>query len=264
MNFRKYACILLSLLLLLLTGCSQEPSEDATWYKKEEFRTFFGTQTTHYVYEYNDDWSTGSITTYIDDELYSTVTYEHTETGYITHGVGQDGTEETMEVIVTRDEAGNPIRTEQYVNGQLSSVSESTFDDEGNRLTFDTHVVEPDLYLRTETVYDAAGKKLRETTDNGYTVTTTEYTYDAEGRLIKETGTDSPGWTEYTYAKNAPVQTAAFYDENGNLSGTRITTYDPYGNVLLQETFDANGEETMTMAFSYISTDGRTSSGIEG
>jgi len=264
MKLRKILCILSASLLLLLIGCSQEPAEDATWYKKEEFRTFFGTQTTRYVYEYNDDWSTGSITTYIDDELYSTITYEHTEIGYITHGVGQDGTEETLEVIVTRDEAGNAVRTEQYVNGQLSSTSESTFDDKGNMLTFDTHVLEPDLYLRTETEYDSDGKKLRQTTDNGYAVTTTEYTYDSKGRLIKETGTDSPGWTEYSYSKNGTVQTATFYDENGAVSGTQVTTYDQYGNVLLLETFDASGAETMTMAYSYVSTDGRTSSGIAG
>lgn len=264
MKLRKILCILSASLLLLLAGCSREPAEEVTWYTKEQVRTFFGTQTTRDVYEYNEDWSTGSITTYVDDALKSTITYEHTETGYITHGVGQDGAEETMEVIVTRDDAGNAIRTEQYVNGQLSSVSESTFDENGNRLTFNTHVLEPDLYLRTETEYDADGKKLRETTDNGYAVTTIEYTYDSKGRLVKEIGTDSPAWTEYTYAKNDTVQTASFYDENGNLSGTQVTTYDPYGNALLRESFDANGEVTITMAFSYISTDGRTSSGIAG
>jgi len=86
----------------------------------------------------------------------------------------------------------------------------------------------------------------------------------AEDGLIKETGTDSPGWTEYSYSKNGTVQTATFYDENGAVSGTQVTTYDQYGNVLLLETFDASGAETMTMAYSYVSTDGRTSSGIAG
>ena len=53
MKLRKIICILLITLLLLLTGCTQEPAEDVTWYTKEQVRTFFGTQTTRSVYEYN-------------------------------------------------------------------------------------------------------------------------------------------------------------------------------------------------------------------
>lgn len=172
MKLRKIICILLTTLLLLMAGCSQTPEEDVTWYMKEDIRTFFGAQTTRYVYEYNDDWSTGSITTYENGEMLGTITYEHTETGYITRGI-QDGVEDVMEVVITRDDAGNAVHTEQYLNGQLSSSADSTFDKNGNMLTYHTHVVEPDLYLKQETEYDSNGNKIKLTVDNGYMVTVT-------------------------------------------------------------------------------------------
>lgn len=263
MKLRNNFCILLAALLLLMAGCSQAPEEDVTWYMKEEIRTFFGTQTTRYVYEYNNDWSTGSITTYVDGQLESTVTYEHTETGYITRGI-QDGVEDVMEVVITRDEAGNAIHTEQYLNGQLSSSADTTFDEQGNMLTYDTHVVEPDLHLHQETEYDSNGNKTKMTVDNGYGLTVTEYTYDLHGRLVKESSPDSNSWTEYTYEDGGNVQTTLYYGENGELVNKRITTYDDYGNALLQETYDAEGNIVISAARSYVSTDGRTSSGISG
>lgn len=263
MKLKKIICILLTALLLLLTGCAQEPAEDVTWYIKEQVRTFFGTQTTHSVYEYNQDWSTGSITTYVDGELESTVTYERTETGYITRGT-QDGVEDVMELVITRDEAGNAIRTEQYLNGQLSSTAEATFDGQGNMLTYDTHVVGPDLYLHQETEYDAKGNKTKVTVDNGYGLTVTEYVYDSQNRLIKESSPESNAWTEYAYEDSGKLETALIYGENGELTNKRISTYDDYGNLLLQETYDADGNIVLTTACSYVSTDGRISSGIEG
>lgn len=262
MKLGKIICFLLTI-LLLLTGCGQTPEEDVTWYTKEQVRTFFGTQTTRSVYEYNEDWSTGSITTYVDGELESTVIYEHTETGYITRST-QDGVEDVMEVVITRDEAGNAVHTEQYLNGQLSSSADSTFDEQGNMLTYHTHVVEPDLYLHQETEYDSNGNKTKVTADNGYMVTVTEYTYDSQGRLVKESSPDFKSWTEYTYEDGGRLETALIYGENGELTNKRISSYDDYGNLLLQETCDAEGNVMMTTALSYISTDGRTSSGISG
>jgi len=263
MKLRNTLCILSASLLLLLAGCTQEPQEDVTWYTKEQVRTFFGTQTTRSVYEYNEDWSTGSITTYVDGELESTVTYEHTETGYITRGV-QDGVEDVLEVVITRDEAGNAVHTEQYLNGQLSSTADSTFDEKGNMLTYGTHVVEPDLYLQQKTEYDADGNKIRVIVDNGYGLTITEYTYDSQGRLVKESSPNSNSRTEYTYSDGGKLETALIYGENGELTNKRISTYDDYSNMLLQETYDAEGNVMLTTALSYISTDGRTSSGIAG
>ena len=263
MKLRKSLCIFAASLLLLLTGCSNAPEEEVTWYTKEDIRTYFGTQTTHYVYEYNEDWSTGTITTYVDGELESFVTYEHTETGYITRGT-QDGVEDVMEVVITKDEAGNAIHTEQYLNGQLSSTADSTFDDQGNMLTYDTYVVAADLHLHQKTEYDAQGNKVRMTADNGYAVSVTEYTYDSQGRLKTESIPDSNTRTEYTYSDDGKVQTALYYDENGELTNKSITTYDEYGNSLLQENYDAEGNLIMSAARSYVSTDGRTSSGISG
>ncbi len=259
MKLRKIICILLTTLLLLMAGCSQTPEEDVTWYMKEDIRTFFGAQTTRYVYEYNDDWSTGSITTYENGEMLGTITYEHTESGYIT----QDG-DDVTEVIYTKDDAGNATHTENYLNGQLSSATDCTFDEKGNMLTYNTYFVEPDMHLHQETEYDARGNKIRMTVDNGYATTVTEYSYDMQGRLTKESNPDSSSRTEYSYSDGGRVQTALSYGGNGDLTGKSITTYDDYGNALLQEHYDAQGNLVMSAARSYVSTDGRTSSGISG
>ena len=258
MKLKKSLCIFAASLLLLLAGCSKAPEEEVTWYMKEDIRTYFGTQTTHYVYEYNEDWSTGSITTYTDGELHGTITYEHTENGYIT----RDG-DAVTEVVITRDDAGNAIRTENYLNGQLSGTADSTFDENGNMLTYDAYFVEQDMHLHQETEYDAQGNKIRMSVDNGYTVSVTEYTYDSKGRLKTESIPDTNTRTEYSYSDGGKVQTALSYG-GGKVTGKSITTYDEYGNPLLQETYDAEGNLVMSAARSYVSTDGRISSGISG
>lgn len=259
MKLRKSLCIFAASLLLLLAGCSKAPEEDVAWYMKEDIRTFFAVQTTLYVYEYNEDWSTGSITVYENGEMLGTIIYEHTKNGYIT----RDG-DDVTEVIYTKDEAGNATHTENYLNGQLSSTTDCTFDDKGNMLTYDTYLVEPEMHLHQQTEYNAQGNKVRMTIDNGYTTSVTEYTYDSQGRLKTESNPDSNSRTEYRYTDSGKVQTALSYDGTGELTGKSVTTYDEYGNALLQESFDAEGNLVMSSARSYISTDGRTSSGIGG
>lgn len=259
MKLRKIICILLTTLLLLLTGCTRESAEEVTWYMAEDIRTFYGTQTTRYVYAYNEDWSTGSISVYENDEMLGTITYEHTETGYIT----RDG-DDVTEVIYTKDDAGNVIHTENYLNGQLSGTTDCTFDEKGNMLTYDAYFVEQDMHLHQETEYDDQGNKIRMTVDNGYATTVTEYTYDPQGRLAQESTPDSNARTEYSYTDGGRIQTALSYIGTSEVAGKRITTYDEFGNALLQESYDAEGNLVMSAVRSYVSTDGRTSSGIEG
>lgn len=265
MKRRSLLCLVLTApLLLCMSACSREPAEDVTYRLKEQINTYSGGHTIRSVYEYNEDWSTASITTYENGELDSTITYEMTDTGYITRGIGQDGTEETLEVVVTRDENGNILRTEQYVNGALSTTAEYTHDENGNMLTYFADVIDAGMTLRQEFTYDKNGNKIKAVADNGYGVTTTEYTYDAQNRLVRESSPDSPGWTEYTYEKDGKLETAFVYDDNGQLSATQVITYDDHGNMLLRETYDVNGEMMMTTARSYIGTDGSVSSGIAG
>lgn len=261
---KAFALVLTALLLLGINACSQDPQEDVTYYMKELVHTYTDGQTSRSVYEYNEDWSTRSITTYENEDLYSTITYEMTETGYITRGTAPDGTAETMEVVITRDENDNILRTEQYVNGELSTTAEYTYDENGSMLTYSANVIDAGMSLRQEFTYDSRGNKIKVVADSGYGITTTEYTYDAQNRLVKESSPDSPSRTEYTYEDGGKLETASIYDENGELFGKRITTYDDHGNMLLREIFDANGELMMSTACSYIGTDGSTSSGIAG
>ncbi len=263
MRKRVLSILLTILLLLALTGCSKEPDPNVKFYLTEQISTYFGTSTTRTVTEYDEDWNQSKIITWQNEELVSTVEYEVTETGYIARGT-QDGVEETLELRVTKDEDGMPLRGEQYINGELYSTSEYTYDENGNMLVFysDMHAV--GMVLRQEYTYDEMGNKIKQTDDTGYGVVTTQYEYDSQNRLVKEFSPDSPGWTEYEYSNGGKTQTAFAYDENGTLAAKMIETYDDYGNLLTREAYDASGECTYTMAYRYIGTDGTVSSGIKG
>ncbi len=263
MRKRALSISLAVLLLLALSGCSQEPDPDVKFYQTEQISTYFGTSTTRTVTEYAEDWSTYKMTTWQDGELLSTVNYEVTETGYIARST-QDGVEEIMEIKATKNEAGKPICLENYINGELYSTSEYTYDENGNMLTFVSNMLSANMVLRQEFTYDWQGNKIRQVVDSGYGAVTTVYEYNSRNQLVKESSPDSPSWTKYEYSDGSKTQTALSYDESGELSAKTIETYDDWGNLLTRQSYDASGALVIDMAYSYLGTDGTVSSGIAG
>ncbi len=263
MRKRALSILLAVLLLPALAGCSQEPKSDVKFYTTELSTTYFGTSTTRTVYEYSEDFTQYTMTNWQDDELLSTVNYEVTETGYIARGT-QDGVEEIMEVKGTKDEAGNPIYSEQYNNDELTSTTECTYDGNGNMLTFVSNTLSVGVVIRQEFTYDENGNKIKQINDYNGSITTTEYEYDSQSRLVRECSPDSSGWKEYEYSDGGKTQTAFAYDENGALSAKIIETYDDWGNLLTRQSYDESGALVIDMAYSYLGTDGTVSSGIKG
>lgn len=263
---KKNVVILLLILSLLLVGCGTESTEDVKYYKTETIHTFFGAGTTREVNEYDEEWNLIHTTTYQDGAEVSQVDYEYTETGYRMVGI-QNGIEETLEFILTKDAQGNLLRTEQYLNGELYNASDCTYDENGNLLTQESSIPMANMTVRLEMEYDEKGNRIKTVQDNGYDIGTTTYTYDADGNLLTETyhtkTGDSTSVTEYGYSDDGLIQTALIYESDGSYSGKRITTYDKAGNMLLQEVYDANEELMTTTACSYVGTDGTISSGIE-
>ena len=262
--FKRICILSLSLLLLFLTACSDNSDTPVTYYMTEMTQSFAGSNSTRSVYEYNEDWSTSKITNYQNGEEVSQLIYEMTETGYLVSST-QDGVLETMEVIVTKDDFGNPIRTEQYQNGALYIYTDCTYDDSGNLLTYDSYMSASDMTYRMEYTYDESGNKTKLITASGSSVSITTYTYNQNHRLLLEESTveasDQVSRTEYSYSENGLVQTAATY-VNGQFSSKVITTYDTAGNKLRMEYYDSSDTLLLTTAWSYIGTDGSISSGI--
>lgn len=262
---KKNIGILLLILSLLLVGCGAE-KEDVIFYKTETIRTFFGASSTREVNEYDEEWNLIHTTTYQDGAEVSQVNYEYTDIGYRMVGT-QNGVEETLEFILTKDDHGNPLHTEQYLNGELYNTSDCTYDEKGNMLTQESTIPMANMTVRLEMEYDENGNRVKTVQDNGFDIGTTTYTYDKNGKLLTETyhtkAGDSTSVTEYSYFEDGLTQTAMIYESDGNYSGKRVTTYDEAGNMLLQETYDAEDQLMMTTACSYIGTDGTISSGIE-
>lgn len=261
---KRIFTVLLVFALLMLTACGSTEPEEVRYYTKEMLHTFAGGGSSRSVYEYNKDWSTRKITNYQNGEEISQVHYEMTENGYITSGT-QDGVRETMEVVITKDDQGNPIRTEQYRNGELYSTSDSTYDENGNMLTYVSDIAAADMTYRMEYTYDEAGNPTKLVSENGYSTSITEYTYNEDDKLILEVvsteGSDQTIRTEYTYSEDGLQETAMVYDGDV-VSGKRIMAYDEAGNMLLREMYDSEGELMMTTFFSYVGTDGSISSGM--
>lgn len=259
-----YAVLIFS---LLLAGCGAKAApEEVKYYKTETIRTFFGASTSREVIEYDEEWKTTRITTYQDGAEISQVDYEYTETGLRMIGT-QNGTEEILEYIITRDKQGNPLRTEQYLNGELYNSSECTYDTAGNLLTQASTIPAANMTVTLEMKYDENGRLIKTIQDSGYAVGTTAYTYDENGRLLTETYHTEAGSgsviKEYSYSDDGLVQTALIYEADRSYSGKSVTTYDKAGNMLLAENYDADGNLTLSTACSYIGTDGTVSSGIE-
>jgi len=251
---------------LLLAGCEAKTAEAVKYYKTETIHTFFGTSTTREVNEYDEEWNLVHTTTYQDGTEVSQVDYEYTDTGYRMEGI-QNGMEETLEFYITKDKQGNVLRTEQYLNGELYNVSDCTYDQTGNLLTQESNIPMANMTIKLEMEYDENGNRIQTVQDNGYDIGTTTYSYDPEGRLITETyhtkAGNSTSRTEYSYSDDGLIQTALIFEVDGSCSGKRVTTYDEAGNMLRQETYNADDQLMTTTACSYIGTDGSVSSGIE-
>lgn len=262
---KKHVIILVLILSLLLAGCGgstpKEP-EELTFYPAERITTYSDGDSHRDTYEYDKNWNLTLGITYRNGEEVSRVQYKNTKDSTQMTFL-QDGEESTMELRLTHDEQGNETRVERYSDGELTLITECTFDEKGNRLTqTDTRVATNDV-SRHEMAYDENGNMTKMTLDGG---STTVYTYDDQGRLVKQEQLSAEGqqgnYYEYTYSTDGLTRTCLYYQSNGFPGGKTIETYDAFGNMLRSERYDGV-ELTETTLYSYIGTDGTISSGIE-
>lgn len=250
--------LLLSLLVLLLGGCSNaEPENPYRLTKaKHDCYDYSGHQEAHtityeYTYTYTEEGWLAQTDTYQDGIWQSTQVFSHDIYGNIcaattTHA---DGTSSYGETNLTLDAQHRPIREESYnSDGTLFATQETAYDADGNIIRLITNRIGVldggrDWTDTVEYQYDINGNLTRQ--DIRWNTGSASYVlYDyQDGKLVKETSYTGNGadtvtdYTEYTYDETGFVQTAQNYDKDGQPKNKYITTHDEYGNVLTMETY---------------------------
>ena len=272
---KLFICVLMTVLLLTFCGCSQKEETAPTFLITENNQEFLKdgvvTGTDNYTYTYNDDGLAIYSERHQDGFLYSTTSWEYDEFGNpvkITTE-GNDGIE-ISEYKNTLDNDGRIIKEEVYINGELLSVAESTYDEDGNEVTYvytSYWLGETDWHKVTKT-YDSKGKLIcktqhrniseeyiiweyedelcvRQTTYESETDKIVEYwvyTYDKKGNQLRKSRYDEADnlsyYTEYTWDDTGRVQTERNYNADGTpRNHFDVFTYDEFGNQILQERY---------------------------
>ncbi len=138
------------------------------------------------------------------------------------------------------DKYGNITKVEEYKNGSLYSTAETTYAGPGKPID--------------ETVYDLRGTLLnyKEFDQDGILKyeSTYEYgqldeklEYNKEGLVIRKESTSYDYVIDYAYDEDGNLlsQTNTEYYENGSIKWTLKYTYNSYGDEILKEQTDANG-----------------------
>lgn len=254
---------LLLLAVLMLSGC--EKKDDAQWYVSERYIEFETGDTNHITYTYDDQWRELGSQTLLNGEYASSVAYTYSEDGTIMTTTTDSAVydPEVTEVHRTFDEKGNIIQTITYYNGKLHSTAEMTYDEQGREIQRLGTDAQSGITMKVSHTYDDADNVLTYCIDNGFYTSCREYTYDSKGRLASETvfqGDQMTGSITYTYTGN--VCKGSWCDGQGKSLRQVVNTYDDYGNLLIEESYDLAGNLQSRYHHVYVSSDGRTSGSI--
>lgn len=274
------AFALAACMLLTLAACDSEPKTETRYVMETQIYEVPDNGTRQEtVFHYTDDGKIVSMVTTENGEEVSRVTYELNGDGLLWKQISSAGGEvtETMEYTYTLDDAGNPVRVEQTVNGAPYAASERTYDSEGNLLTQKT--ISTLVGMTSTITYDADGNILKMENDYGSgQVFTTEYTYDENGNPLTAVTNDAGGrrethyeyddqgrevksteyladgtinqYSESTY--DGLTETSRSFRGDGTKMGYAVITRDEHGNTLTQEHYDQNEKLMFRQSFTWL------------
>lgn len=254
---------LLLLALLMLSGCGKK--DDAQWYVSHRYIEFETGDTNLITYTYDDLWRNQGSQTLLNGEYASSVTYTYSDDGSIMTMITDSAVydSEVTEVHRTFDENGNVIGSVTYYNGVLNATAEITYDEQGREILRLGTDAGSGITMKVTHTYDDEGNILTYCIDNGFYESRHEYTYDSRGRRASETVfQDDQMVSSIGYANTGNVQKGTYLDDQGEALGEVINTYDDYGNLLQEESYDRNGNLQSRRYHVYVSTDGRISGEI--
>lgn len=261
--------IFLFVFLILLTGCTrkQEVPENPFRMKQVTIVQPEDDRSLEIAYYYDEQGNVVQEQQFADGESDIIWSYEYDEWGNLlkettTHA---DGTVHITEYKLTLDEKHRITYREIIWDGELKSIHETVYDDQGNPLSVSSRHFsgfgDEDRRMISKS-YDKDGNLVTETMqwllpsktmdENGNIVTdttqwledpnsggTTTYFYES-GCLVRSEHILPNGrmdrYTEYTYDDSGLTQTAVEY-ENGFPLSRVVETYDEYGNLLKHEYF---------------------------
>ena len=286
----KKIMLLTTVLLILLTGCSQKEESVPTFIMIECNQEFLKdgvvTGTDCDTYTYNEDGLAIYGERHQDGSLFSTTSWEYDEFGNpVTITTEENGTVQISEYKNTLDKDGRNLRQEMYQNGRLTSVDEFTYDKRGNELTHEhnwfSENEEMSDWRKYSKTYNWKGELtqqtlhwnfneeyiiweyedelcVRQTSYESGTDKIVEYwinNYDEKGNQIRQSRYDAENnlefYTEYSWDDTGRVQTKMNYDADGTpRNHFDIFTYDEYGNQIMQERYQ-DGEVYWRISYVY-------------
>jgi len=214
------------------------------------------------------------------DKVISESTYEFDEYGNELRKVSTTG--DVTEQKLTLNDDHRPIRKEQYINGQLRSITEQSFDEAGRETRLFISRVMPDMpnadseilrefdkegnLIRVDTSWDDTpyGYELYHYTDGklmqvtGYDATDAlvaqvDFTYDDSGQLVLENHQDFSGGSRQevrcTYSDEICTRETTVFPSTGTDPFlTRVDRIDQWGNLLMTESMQG---ERMALRLTY-------------
>lgn len=249
---KKVLTLIAAVMLLMLSACGRKT--ETKYLQTSVTQEHFGNVTFRSEMEYNAEGRMTTMIQYVDGEEATRTSYSYTENTVIME-ITQDGESGTMKQVYEKDDAGNVIHAETYMDDELYYITDSTFDDKGNMLTSVQQTVSIGATYTTTNEYDEKGNRIKMTFDYGNGAgAVNEMTYDNEGNLLTSTAYDLQGNVtsreEHTWDETG-AERIRVCDADGNLTATTFVTYDEAGNMLTSETFDASGALTLRITYTY-------------
>lgn len=211
-------------------------------------------------YEYNEKGQLAEEFEYSENTLSYRTVYTYDESGRCTtmqtHHMDYFEPEKVasrITITYTYDEKGNILLQQTYEDDTLVSYDEFTYDNHGNHLTYKMYFGGELAYdWAYRCIYDKNGNLLsREEFLDGQLAYRVEFTYDEQNRCTGNTTYTFDGSVESqsVITWEGTTETRTYYDMEGCVSLTTVTTCDEQGNIAFQENQYSDGTVTMTEYF---------------
>lgn len=258
--FVVFFCLCIMLALCACSAQEAAPQEYVEYHVLSRYMRQPSGDVSVTEYSYDENWLPLRTETRLNGEFASAVDYVYSE----------DKTQLTMnyssaiyEPYSTRQELafnedGRIIKAAVIENGEVTAVSEYSYDEAGREIKVLSRTEGYETVL--ERSYDEKGNLLCYTADTGYSVSRQDYSYDGKGRLLSIEYYQNDvleSVTKYSHEDNVRYGTVC--DKDGNVQSKLMEVLDEAGNVLELERYSPSGDLQSYICTVYSASDGGVS-----